>query len=196
MKKSFTLVIALLSCLFLKAQDNTAPFQNGTNVVSAGIGFGSTYFGYAYGSSSPAISLQYERGVYTIDEIPAVISIGGYLGVQSFKYTYHYNSSGYYYKEQWSYKIIGLRGAFHYNGLNQDKIDVYAGLMLGYYINSYKFETNYYGNTAYNGTNNYANSFGLAGYVGGRYFFTPNFGAFAELGYGISYVTIGVDGKF
>jgi len=56
---------------------NAQEFQKGTNIISAGIGLGSSILSYSGASQSPALSLQYERGVWDIGG-PGVISLGGY----------------------------------------------------------------------------------------------------------------------
>ena len=42
----------------------------------------------------------------------------------------------------------------------------------------------------------YGSAAGFSFYVGGKYFFTNNFAALAELGYGVSYLNVGVALKF
>ena len=92
---------------------------------------------------------------------------------------------------------MGLRGAYHFNEFVKiDKLDLYAGLMLGYNIASETFSSTdpsrtniaYYG-SSYGG---FAYSF----FGGARYRFTDNIGVFGELGYGISILNIGLNIKF
>ena len=80
-----------------------------------------------------------------------------------------------------SYAVLGARGAFHYQFA--PKLDTYAGLMLGYNYVNWK--------TGYDASFYSYDSFGYNVFIGARYFFTDKIGAFAELGYGISYTTIG-----
>ncbi len=183
MKKVFILVAALVVSSSLYAQQ----FVKGTNIISAGAGLGSSLGSFTYGSQSPALSLQYERGVWDIGG-PGIISLGGYLG----RKTYNYSGSDY--KQKWGYTILGLRSAYHYNGINSDNFDVYGGIMLSYNLLNYKYKDNNGNNVA--GTGNYGSAAGFTLYVGGRYFFTPNIAAFAELGYGVSYLTLGLAFKF
>ena len=188
MKKiALVLFIATLSATTTHAQF----FEKGTNVISAGVGLGGHFGSYTYGSQTPGFSLQYEKGVWDIGG-PGVISLGGYAGVKSYKYS---GSAGaYHYSEKWNYTVIGLRSAYHYNGINNEKFDLYGGLMLSYNILSYKFSDN--GGTSAYKAGSYGNTVGLSAYVGGRYLFTDNIGAFAELGYGVSYLTLGLALKF
>ncbi len=66
------------------------------------------------------------------------------------------------------------------------KLDLYGWVMLS--CNFLKFS-----NTACKSDGSDA---GLTAYVGGHYFFTNNIAAFAELGYGVSYLTLGAALKF
>ena len=162
-------------------------FVKETNIVSAGAGLGSSIGSFSYGSQTPALSLSYERGVWEVGG-PGVISLGAYVGSKSYKY------SGPDYSQKWSYTIIGVRSAYHYNGIKSDKFDVYGGVMLSYNILKYSLkESNGYN---YNGGGSYGSGTGFTLYVGGRYFFSQNIAAFAELGYGVSYLTLGLAFKF
>lgn len=164
-------------------------YHVGTNVASVGIGLGSSLAGYTYGSQTPAISLQYERGLWNAG--PGVISLGAYLGFKG--YSYNYNDFGYPYSEKWNYTIVGIRGAYHFTGIKTKNFDLYAGIMLADNILKYSFTYNGGPGTA---PGSYGSSTGFSLFVGGRFYFTNNIGAFAELGYGISYLTLGVCLKF
>lgn len=179
---SFALML-ILPVVFLHAQ----AFENGTNVLSAGIGLGSS-IGYSGSSQSPAISLNFERGMWDLGS-DGVVSIGAYAGFKGFKY------SDSYYTQKWNYTIVGIRSAYHFTGLDNDQFDVYAGVMLSYNILKYKFEDKS-GSNVYTGKNNYGSAAGFTAYAGGRYYFTSNLAVFAELGYGVSYFNAGLSLKF
>jgi hypothetical protein len=184
MKKIFLLLILPVS---LFAQE----FKEGTNVVGAGIGFGGHFGSYTYSSQSPGLGLQYERGMWPVGG-PGIISLGAYAGFKTIKHTYY--AAPFNVTEKWNYTIIGIRSAYHYNGLNVDKLDVYGGIMLSYNILSYKYDTNAPNN--YFIANDFNNEIGFSPYVGGRYYLTDNIAAFAELGYGVSYLTLGASLRF
>ncbi len=170
---------------------NAQNFVRGTNVISAGIGIGSAIGSYTHSSQSPGFSIQYERGVWDVPG-PGVISLGGYLGIKSYRYK-HNN-----YTENWNYTVIGIRGAYHYNDLKRfnnkflDKLDVYGGVMVSFNILNYT--NDYPSNYPYN--NDYNSAPGASLFVGGRYFITNNFAVYSELGYGVSILNIGVSLKF
>jgi hypothetical protein len=179
MKQVIYFSAALLLFVFASQNSSAQAFENGDNVLSVGLGVGSGYHGINY-SSSPAISIQYEHGNWDVGG-PGVISLGGFLGYKGFRH------EEFGYVEKWNYTVIGLRSAYHYNGIDAKELDVYGGLMLSYDILSYS--NNFPASYNYGG---YTSGLGISVYIGGRYYFTDNVGAFLELGYGISYATLGV----
>jgi hypothetical protein len=188
MRRKILSIACFLAFIFVASFNKTSAqeFKSGDNVVSLGIGFGSSFVGYSYSNETPAIVLQYERGIWDIGG-PGVISLGGYVGFKSYKYDGYY----YGYSEKWNYTVIGVRSAYHFNMIKVDHLDVYAGAMLSMYIPSYTYSGPSYYNKVH-----YGNITSVSVYGGARYFFTDNIGAFAELGHGISYFTTGGCLKF
>jgi hypothetical protein len=187
MKKFLTLVL-IATTGFASAQE----FSEGTNVLSAGVGFGGAYGSYSHSSQSPALSLQYEKGIWPVGG-PGVISLGGYAGIKSFRYEHHIGQ--YFYKEKWNWVVLGLRSAYHYNGHNVDNLDIYGGAMLSYNILSYSYSDNDpFPDDDFRGS--YGSRVGLSLYLGGRYYLAENVAAFMELGYGVSYFTLGAAFRF
>ena len=180
-KLTFALLLAfLVSASSTKAQS----IQKGDNVVALGVGFGSSILNFSGSSQTPAISISFEHATFEAGD-DGLISLGAYLGTKSYKY------SGDSYTQKWSYTIVGLRGAYHYTALG-DKVDVYGGIMLSY--NALKYKDNYSGG-GYVG--NYGSGgTGFTAFVGGRYYFSEHIAAMAELGYGVSYLTVGLAFKF
>ena len=168
------------------------PFDVGTNAVNLGIGLGSRYsYGLSgFGGTSsvtPAFSASFERGILALG--PGVLGVGGIVGYQSASYDY----SGYYssgtYKDKYTDLIVMVRGAFHYPVTSQ--FDAYAGVGIG--VRHLGYSSNY--------TGLYAADYGSTGatsglFAGGRYYFTSNIGAFAELGYDQTYLKAGLAIKF
>jgi hypothetical protein len=188
MKKLLMLVAVTGLVLSVHAQE----FVKGTNIVSAGIGLGSSILSYSGASQTPALSLQYERGVWDIGG-PGVVSLGGYIGYKG--YSNSGKAGSYSYDQKWHYTVVGIRSAYHYNGLNADKLDVYGGAMLSYNHLSYSYSDNGGGGSV-TGSGSYGSGVGLSLYIGGRYFFTDNIAALVELGYGVAYLNIGIAIKF
>jgi hypothetical protein len=167
-------------------------FEKGTNVVSAGIGLGSAILSYSGASQTPALSLQYERGMWDLGG-PGVVSLGGYVGYKG--YSYSGGANTYKFSEKWHYTVVGVRSAYHYTGLKVDNLDVYGGVMLAYNLLSYSYSDNG-GGGSFGNSGAYGSTVGFSLYVGGRYYFSDNLAALAELGYGVAYLNVGIALKF
>ena len=171
------------------AAASTGPFEVGTNALNVGIGLGNRY-GYGAGvfggssSVSPAISLSFERGILPLG--PGVLGVGAFVGYQGASYDLGGGD-----KFKYTDVIVMLRGAFHYPVTPE--FDAYGGVGLGVRHAGVSFE----GNSVYGalGTAS-ANELASGLFVGGRYFFTPGIGAFAELGYDQTYLKVGLAAKF
>ena len=184
MKKFLAIVVAALFT-FPALQAQEPEFSLGDKVISLGIGIGNTlYSGTYYSSGVPPISFSYEQAIK--DEIleKGVIGIVGTIGYNSYKYRYTFGTYDY----GWNYSnfVIGVGGAFHYPFL--DKLDTYAALLLGYNIATAKD----YGNIPGDQFSSTSGGIVFGAYVGARYYFTDQFAAFAQVGYGIAYLTFGV----
>jgi len=184
MKKIFALLLlAIFALPFAKAQENV--FAVGDKVVNLGIGFGSVlYSGLGYKTSVPPVSISFEKGIKDGILEKGVLGIGGYLGYSANKW--EYTGFGGSYGWKYSNLILGARGVLHYPLV--DKIDTYAGVLLGYNIATSK---------EIGTTTGYVDPYTggglvLSGYVGGRYYFTDKFAGMAELGYGITWLNIGL----
>ncbi|WP_396635423.1 hypothetical protein [Maribacter sp. R77961] len=164
------LIISLSITVIASGQE----FVKGTNIINAGVGIGGAYGSYATSSQSLGISASYERGIWEVPG-PGVVSLGGFLGYK----TYDYNFLGG--SDRWTYTVVGVMGAYHYNGFNIENLDIYGGAMLSYRILSYTGTSGSFGSRP-----------GATGFLGGRFFFTDNFAAFAEAGYGFAYLTLGI----
>jgi hypothetical protein len=173
------------------SQHALAQFDIGDNVAGLSIGIGGNYVTNT--SQSPAIGLSFEHGVSDLG--PGTLGIGGFLGYKSLSYESNY----FFYQYDWKYTylIIGARGVWHYNYWHgNESLDTYGGLMLSY--NSVKWTDNtVYPNGVLHASEGGASSgIGLTGFLGARYYFSENFGAHAELGYGITVLSVGVSYKF
>ncbi len=185
MKKSLSFLFALFLCAGLFAQE----FQKGDKVLNLGLGLGtSLYSGGLYKTTIPPLSASFEVGVKD-DVGPGNIGVGGYLGIAGSKY--EWSGYGYNYGYKYTYFVLGARGTYHLN-MMPEKLDVYGGIMPYFAIVS----SSEYG--TYSGTWGGAESshVGASIFAGARYYFTEKFAAMAELGYGVSYLNIGVALKF
>ena len=90
---------------------------------------------------------------------------------------------------------ISANGNYHFNRILKlpSAFDLYAGLSVGYF----NWNTKYSGDGDYIYSGNYASGLGLYAQIGGRYFFTKNFGINLEAGGGnVSGGKIGITYKF
>ncbi|MGE5395421.1 MAG: hypothetical protein ACM3P1_11810 [Candidatus Saccharibacteria bacterium] len=179
--KKFLLPLIAIALFVMQGYSQNA-FVKGDKVVNLSIGLGSgLYKGSGYSNVTPAIAGSYEIGVVdNLFDENSSLGVGGYLGYTGAKYNF---GAGY----GWKYSdiIIGARGAVHYQFV--DRLDTYAGLMLGYDIVSSKT----YGTGVFSG-NASTSGFVLPVFVGGRYYFSDKFAGLVELGTSISYLNIGV----
>lgn len=194
MKKSFLSAFALVCALFLSNTAN-AQFDKGTILINPGISFlgysyGYSYYGGGY-SGLPALSVSVE---YSVTDN---IGVGGYLGYQSRSYKY-----GGTYNDRLTSIGFGVRGVYHASSflndalsanINAEKLDIYAGLSLGYQTSSWKYDD------SFNGIGRTTYSSGIpvfGGILGVRYMFKPSIGVYGELGRGaFGAITAGVTFK-
>ncbi len=189
MKRKLLLIAAvlLLGLTNVKAQD---VFNKGAIAVNANIGLSNYSYSYALLSSSvglPPISAAVDVGV--LDGLiadRASVGVGGYAGLSTYSYKYYE-----YYKETMTRMCFGVRGTFHFQ--LTEKLDTYAGLMLGLYTYSYKYSYNpdysYYDD--YDLRNNHSDM-SFSSFIGARWYMSKNFGFNAELGYGFTYISAGL----
>lgn len=174
------LVLLYAAIFFLGFNSHAQEFESGTNVINVGLGLGGEFGSFLTTSVSPGFSVSYERGIWDIGG-PGVISLGGFLGSKA----YRYETQGI--DSRWSYTTLGFRGAYHYNGLNVENLDVYGGAMLAYNIANFTGDA--VGFTV-------SSTVSPTIFVGGRWYFNDTFGVFAEAGYGVAFLTIGGSIRF
>ncbi|PJJ54524.1 hypothetical protein CLV45_2865 [Hymenobacter chitinivorans DSM 11115] len=159
-------------------------------MVNLGVGLGLGYGYYGTLKSTPALSLSVEHGLRE-GVGPGTIGVGGLVGYKA----YHYDYPGTKYKATWTNIIVAARGTYHYNVFQNPKLDTYGGLSVGVRIQ--KWSDSYYDDIpelkGYSSSSSYITS-GI--FVGARYFFSNNIGAFTELGYDMNYLKLGLTAKF
>lgn len=191
MKKLLTygcLVIGLIlgSTLTLKAQSSEKAmadtsytshiFEEGDIVVNGGIGLGAPYS--TYGSS---FGLPFGAGVeYGVTDLETgSIGVGADVGFSSSDYINVFS--------------IGVKGSYHLNEilkLDNKKLDLYAGI--GLYYRNYSFDNNF----GFSGYNTSSSEVDPAFHIGGRYYFSDDFGVYGELGNSWGWLNVGVAYKF
>jgi len=175
----------LFSALFFNVKYASAQgqYDKGNILVNGGFGLG-----YYYSSGGIPILVS---GEYAITD---AISVGPYLGYTSRTFT------EYTWKERYTFIDFGARGSYHFMkhlNLDIDKLDLYGGLFVGYLAANYKLVNAPVGyNAYYYNTGTYGSVARVGIYAGARYYFTDMFAAYAELGYGIAPLSLGVTLKF
>jgi hypothetical protein len=171
-------IVALLACGFAAQAQNA--FPEGTKVFQAGVGlFGFDLYNDNV-SEIPLISLSYEQCLMPLG--PGTLGVGGYVGYKTAKW----DDSAVGYDWRWTWLFVGARGAWHPDFINSEKWDAYIGLLAGLNFYSGKFE----GGTVIDDFND--TDFDIGGYIGARYYFSEKFGIWAEGGYGLANLNVGV----
>jgi hypothetical protein len=165
----------------VKTNIDAQSFALGTQVINVGLGLGSTlYEGSNYSSSIPPISVSYEKCIKdNIIDRNGFLGVGGFVGMSS--YSYDDNISNYHSRE--TNIIIGGRGSLHYQFVQNNKLDTYGGMMLGFNFESWS--SNVPGIST-------GVEFNWNIFIGARYYLTDKISIMGELGYGISILTVGV----
>jgi hypothetical protein len=149
-------------------------YGKGDVLLDAGIGLG-----YYYAGGVPLLL----SAEFAVND---VFSVGPYLGYTS----YNYGFVGY--KYRYTFFDIGVRGSYHFNELfeiNNEKVDVYGGAFLGFLVSRYSGDT-------FSGYDNpYGGGLRLGIHAGARYFFSEKVAGYAELGYGIAPLSLGLTFK-
>lgn len=185
MKKLSFLIAGLAFLCSGQSASAQSEFETGTNIVQATIGFPQLLgFGTTYKTTIPAIGLAYDRGI--IDDLingKASVGVGAYFGIAGARQ--EFIGFGY----DYTYILAGARGTFHYELL--EDFDTYAGVLLGATV----VASNGYGNAPFSSV---ADGSGLlsGAFVGGRYYFTDDFAAVAELGFGVALLNVGISARF
>jgi len=164
-------------------------FAQDDKVLGFGLGIfgGDAVFRSSGYSSTPYLTGYFEKCVKdNLFDEKSSIGVGATVGFKQYKYEYTLAGDRYGWKNM--YILLGARGALHY--AFADKLDTYAGLMLGYRI----YSSSPIGKSS--GSGGGSGAFTSDFFVGGRYYFNDKFGVFLELGYSwFSNGTIGVSIK-
>ncbi len=193
--KVIYLSLLLMLCLEItpaKAQDRAFELKNSIIGFGAGFGWATNYYGDY--SQWPSFSLNYEKGLLYFRNV-------GFLGL-GFQGTYHqayldYPNSSFY--ARWQNVGLMLRPTFHPTMLMSQHFDCYIALLGGIRYEIYK-DTQYESNpsTFIDNPNKKYGGLKLAygGYFGMRYYPGERLAFYVEGGYGLSFVTLGINWKF
>ncbi len=168
--------ILVLALLFFVSSSINAQFQEGKNFAGPAIGL-------SFLGNTVSFGANFEHAMKMAD-IPGLIGIGGLVRYWSYGELYY----------NYTDIIIAAQGNYHI-ALANKKLDPYIGLILGYDINSWKYDgpySEYLTSTTGGGV-----IFGLS--LGGRYWFSPSMAVNARFGTGSnlgSTLDLGLDFKF
>lgn len=193
---ALTLAAVLLSITGFAAKKKSdsgvkPAFDKGSKTIGIFAGLGMSYGYYGSPVQLPALGIIYDQGIVA-NVGPGTIGIGGILAYKGA--SYKYPNGGY--KATWTNYIIAVRGTYHLTILKDknNKFDPYAGVMAG--VRIYQYEDTYY-NTLPVNPYSYGSAYMITGaFVGAKYNFSKSFGAFAEFGYDISNLRIGLNFNF
>jgi len=175
MKKIFALAAALFAAATVTPAVAQS-YQKSDKLLNAGIGLG------AFSAGGLPIGVSFEKGI--TDQI----SVGGFADYAR----YGYRVGGY--KWNYSFVYVGARASYHLGetlNLTNSKLDPYAGASIGFRSASYR------DNTGYNDyVSPYNSGIFLGIHIGGRYQFSEKLGVFAEAGYGVAALKVGLTAKF
>lgn len=184
--KNTLFAVAMLTLLSTASFAKSA-YDPNAKIAQFGIGLGG--LGGFYGSSNlPVLSAGADFG------IDRMFSAGGRIGYtsSSFESPYFIGVTRSLYRWKYTYITIAGRGSYHYP-IENNKLDLYGGLDLGYNIVSAKYEGDVTGRTFASSASGSYMFFGV--HVGGRYYFSETFAVFSELGYGFGILNVGISMK-
>lgn len=158
------------------ASTASAQFENQKNYAGVHIGLSGI-------GSALTLGLDYERGVTDIGQVgPGIIGVGGLFDLFSYSV----------YDGKWTYMDLGVSGMYHFV-LDNKKLDPFIGLVVGYEVTSWSWNSTYSG---YGWPSPTAGGFTLGGSAGIRYFLNDNWALQARVGFGFYIIAVGADYKF
>jgi hypothetical protein len=178
--RRLVLIFAAIA-LFSGSLNAQETFQKGTKVFKFGVGLN--------GNGTP-VEFTFEKGVANdfLGVKGMALGLGANLGYYGYKEDFN-NLAGSF---SWKYSniILAGRAMVHYQFI--DKLDTYAGIMLGYNVAS----ASYSGPNAGSIPSPSVGGVVWGGIIGARYEISKNWGAYIELGKSTSYANLGVAYKF
>jgi predicted porin len=193
MKTTTVLTLALSSLLLFtqKTKAQESAFEKGTIVATLGYGFPDLNraslrsFYNVYNNTTVRgfgpIILKGDYGIYKFKWGHSV-GAGIVMGFSNNIITYNYLSNYYLETDKYTTITIGARGSYHF--FTKEKIDCYANIGAGFNINNEIRTTS----TGITNSNPVSKRSGVyeAFTVGIRYYFSKNFGVYAEAGWDMS----------
>ena len=193
----FALFLALPLCLDAQEKSDALRASNfgaGDQTMALGFGLGIRYGYPANSSIAPAVAFIYDVGVAE-GVGPGTIGIGGIVGFKTASYAQRNLFTGEEFSARWNNFLIGARGSYHFAlGEGFENLDLYGGIMAGLRFQRFRNRTVSGGNLATILTEySRRETRSIVGFFGGgRYDFTPEVGAWLEIGYDVSLIKAGI----
>lgn len=185
---------------YVRLQTESSSPAAGT-ILSLGLGFGGYYPNTpAIYVENPNITISGERTVVN-NAGPGKVNLEALLSYKSIYSGYTDYYTGYDYEQRWDYYILGTRLSYHIEPFGNKKMELYAGVMAGYYITSFKFTSNDpdYAEPTDPGYSlkfgNSPNFFAPGIFAGIRSWITRHSSVWIETGYGFTSVSFGASYK-
>jgi hypothetical protein len=178
------MIIFLLVFLFTTSFAFSQAVDAGNKIINLNVGF-VTQFNNG-NIQIPPITASFD---YIVTQAgPGYIGLGAMAGYATAKEELRLYPGNYY---TYDFILLGARGTYHWFPGQNDKIDTYAGVTIGYNLVSHKY-------TGFAGPTDISQKSAMLGgmFAGIRYFIIPKLGINAEFSYGVSAVSIGGSFKF
>ncbi len=180
-------------------------FNESSHLINIGVSIGGIgYYKYPNGGTyrrSPNFNFSYEQP-WKQKLGPGYLGVGAYGSFQTENYTNYYYTNGYTnkysYEHHWTRITVAGRAVYHWDVLNSERAEVYAGVLIGARFSLYNYETNDpdpASKNAYRVTNSFAYP-AWGAFAGARWYFVKSVGLFAEVGHGVTNITGGFTFKF
>jgi hypothetical protein len=170
--KRLALAFLVLAAICFSTSAGWAQYEKGSSYLGPRIGLG-------VNGSSLALGAGYEYG------ITPEISVGALIDYYQYSYSAYGDWGG-----KYTYIIFGPQGNYHFGKVLKldSKLDPFAGLVLAYEHISWKWD-----HSGYDYWSPSSSGITLGGQAGGRYFFSPQMALYGQVGFGITYLKVGVD---
>ena len=186
-KRHLLFLTFILASLSVSAQDkknlySDVPFKKGTKLASLALGISiDNYYGQI--KPHPMPILIYDQGFFDNVGI-GNIGLGGIATCKFLRQKYPASK----YVAHTNNFYFGVRGTYHFTFLTKqnNNFDPYAGIMLGIKVSNTE-------DTYYQYKSGTATSLAKGIFIGARYRLDDRFSAFSELGYNISFISIGIN---
>ncbi|MCL2414487.1 MAG: hypothetical protein FWC94_04455 [Bacteroidales bacterium] len=198
--KKFILTVCFLSFFSVAAHAEHFAFKIGENRASFGIGFGWMNKGDRFGGGTwnfPSPNALVERSILPFRDF-GFLSVGAQFGFHHGHRNHSASGDIPRFREFWTSFYFVPRVALYFHEIFHpddfpERIDLYVGVGLGFNYLSHGLSSDVtWESLGPTHRDNSGFKFGYHFFVGGRYYFRENMAVFAEIGYGLSFLNVGI----